>query len=295
MSNFAVFRRAVCFQDQRPPVPDDLLPSLAELIKLCWHKSAETRPSFSEIITMLNSILVECAISDPDGRAFWMANCPGHEQMDWDTFVNAFYQATKSDFPANPADDPRYLCLKTILSENNPDKNRIDAPKVVNIEKFGAVLDWFGPMITIPDDTDVISRIMRTCKQPWFHGDIDGKEAEQLLRVCNEGAFLIRLSTTVRGSFTISKVSSNEDKRKQIAHQRIDYKPGVGFTIRITENGQTKLLRSPPNSSLRSFIKPFEEMLSLIEPCPSQKFRSIFQKKKVELPSSSLYLPDASE
>ncbi|KAG6486230.1 serine/threonine-protein kinase STY13-like [Zingiber officinale] len=51
---FAVVNRGV-----RPSVPPDCLPALSEIMTRCWDANPDVRPSFSEVVTMLESAQVE--------------------------------------------------------------------------------------------------------------------------------------------------------------------------------------------------------------------------------------------
>lgn len=65
------FRNAVCFQGARPHIPDDTDDALRRLIECCWQQEWELRPSFPEIVTALDYLLIDCAISDDIGRQLW--------------------------------------------------------------------------------------------------------------------------------------------------------------------------------------------------------------------------------
>jgi hypothetical protein len=52
--NYAMFKRSVCFKNERPPMPENCLPSLRYLIEACWQKEPVKRPSFAQIIPMLD-------------------------------------------------------------------------------------------------------------------------------------------------------------------------------------------------------------------------------------------------
>jgi serine/threonine protein kinase len=52
--NYAMFKRSVCFKNERPPMPENCLPSLRYLIEACWQKEPTKRPSFAQIIPMLD-------------------------------------------------------------------------------------------------------------------------------------------------------------------------------------------------------------------------------------------------
>lgn len=40
-------------------------------MKKCWDPDPKVRPSFEEIITSLDEILIECCIQDSLARKFW--------------------------------------------------------------------------------------------------------------------------------------------------------------------------------------------------------------------------------
>lgn len=49
-----------CLQDLRPIIPADTHPMLAGLLQKCWQKDPALRPTFSEILDILNSIKEVC-------------------------------------------------------------------------------------------------------------------------------------------------------------------------------------------------------------------------------------------
>ena len=44
-------------QQERPRLPEDISPNLAFIIQSCWVEDPNMRPSFSQIIRMLNAFL----------------------------------------------------------------------------------------------------------------------------------------------------------------------------------------------------------------------------------------------
>lgn len=44
-------------QQMRPPLPEDTPPELVFIVQSCWVEDPSTRPSFSQIIRMLNAFL----------------------------------------------------------------------------------------------------------------------------------------------------------------------------------------------------------------------------------------------
>lgn len=48
---------AVVTSQLRPPIPADCAPKLAALIKRCWDQDPHKRPSFEDILVMLDTVL----------------------------------------------------------------------------------------------------------------------------------------------------------------------------------------------------------------------------------------------
>ena len=122
-----------------------------------------------------------------------------------------------------------FKCLEHILAARDVDSTMVNPSKVVTLGGFGKVLGWFGPFeVEIPPrNVTLLDRIVDAIRCPYFFGYIEKDAAESKLSGKSNGTFLVRLSTTKQGAFTISKVS----KSGNINHQRFDYKPGdIGTT-----------------------------------------------------------------
>lgn len=52
-------------QHERPGIPDDISPDLAFVVQSCWVEDPNLRPSFSQIIRMLNAFLFTLAPPSP--------------------------------------------------------------------------------------------------------------------------------------------------------------------------------------------------------------------------------------
>jgi len=107
-------------------------------------------------------------------------------------------------------------------------------------------------------------------RQEWFFGDVDSKEAEKALSGRKKGTFLVRMSASHPGQFTISKVAS-----KGINHQRFSVEPGKGFTLKTTKGtGKAKkphIIKAV--CTLEEFVrKHLSKDLGLALPCPGSPF-----------------------
>eukprot|EP01120_Amphizonella_sp_Union-15-10_P007506 TRINITY_DN2538_c0_g1_i1.p1 TRINITY_DN2538_c0_g1~~TRINITY_DN2538_c0_g1_i1.p1 ORF type:complete len:499 (-),score=110.21 TRINITY_DN2538_c0_g1_i1:204-1700(-) len=231
-NNFQKFKKAVCYKEERPIIPSSCLPSLKNLIETCWTATPEDRPKFSTIIASLDEIIVDAAISDPDGRAFWKRTFLPHEEVPWLEFARKFCALlAESDLNLSLMDvfstDLKIQglkCLKTIVTHNTQQTQE----EVVSLEKFGKILTWFGPIFDPRDSTEqtFLDRVRNVMSQPWFHGDVDTSSAQALLAGKPGGTFLVRFSS-MDGWFTISQITED----RSIKHQRIRKLEGIGFSV----------------------------------------------------------------
>jgi len=273
MDSYPVFKRAITKNHQRPPIPKDTLPSLRQLIERCWDKEPSARPSFAEIIPILDQVIVDVAIPDVHGRNVWKKNFLGQEKVLYEQFLSAFL--SHLGLLPTAVEDLTLSCFKAVMSVKDDDKSYKDPPDVVYLERFGQMLGFFGP---IEQNTVSMQRIKNTLKQPWFHGDISKTAAEEKLISIKKGrgSFLVRFSFTTSGCFTISKVST----KGGINHQRIDYKPGKGFSITYNTKKGKKSHRS---DSLVDLITMIKADLHLKTPCPNNPYEHLFSKAKTPL------------
>lgn len=275
MSSFPAFKRAICIQNVRPEIPDDILPGLRDLLQATWHKDPAKRPSFSTVIEELKPLLVDAAITDPIGNQMWKDKFLGKDKVLWKYFTRAFYAAINRDPPDEFTEDElQHRCLKAVLAKQDTDKSFRDPPFTVAIEDFGRFLSFFGP-IRPEAEASVVDNLVECLSKEWFFGDISKDDAETILKRNTRGFFLIRLSTTVAGSFTISKVS----RKEKINHQRIDYNPTEGYTIRIVKGGEAQVV---VRDTLPKLIEAVADGLFLKTPCADGPYRYLFEKAQTE-------------
>jgi len=133
----------------------------------------------------------------------------------------------------------------------------------VRLERFGQVLDWFGPL---KSPVSILEKVRNVLRCGWFHGDISTSEAENRLITKDVGTFLVRFSTSAPGAFTISKVSPN----KSIHHLRI-------VKVRDEYSGQDFfVVQNQRYTSLIELINGVREPLLLLIPCTGSRFFSLF-------------------
>jgi hypothetical protein len=165
-----------------------------------------------------------------------------------------------------------------ITAEPNPHPKPSE-PDVVRLEKFGHIINWFGPLVLEHKGFSILDKIRVLMMKDWFHGDISKETAEDLLAGQGKGSFLVRTSITTKSSpFTISKMT----KKGKINHQRIQKKDNGHFELQIKfPDGKTKTELSK-DDLLVPFIKNLSSELYLTSACPGSRFKSLFMETKVE-------------
>jgi len=294
--DYDTFTAAICKLHERPPIPESCPNVLRKLLEDCWAPVPADRLDFEEINTRLDVVLVHAAIADEQGRSFWETNFLQEEEVPGEEFLEKFYQFMGLDLPEDNAteiscpyqtfaDTGPDDCEATIdqntadnyeLSPSPPPSEEVislrclkellfakdsNSENWVNVEKFGQILHWFGPL---GKDSQVLDQIYNTLKHDWFHGDIPTGEAVRRLQGQKSGCFLVRFSNNPShpGCYTISRVSS----RKTVAHIRILHSPSEGFSL--NDDNQFE--------ALEELVAAVSSRLDLRFPCPGSTYSHIF-------------------
>jgi len=163
-----------------------------------------------------------------------------------------------------------FKCLKAVLAEKpKPSEGVVkqDAEEMVNLEKFGRILEWFGPIIDpLSREISFFDRITSLLQQKWFHGDLATSIAESRLSSESIGTYLLRFSSTNPGCYTISRKTTDGS----ITHQRIFHQAGHGFYI----NNQRY-------DSLEQLVELSKNPLNLAFPCPGSPFLQLFVEHRI--------------
>ena len=88
------FIKAICINQERPPIREEWGQRVCNLLKLSWHPIPRFRPDFTQIITQLNSLIIETSINDRDGQQFWASRWIDKQVVTWDDFFTSFAQKT---------------------------------------------------------------------------------------------------------------------------------------------------------------------------------------------------------
>jgi serine/threonine protein kinase len=138
--SYNAFVQAVCIEKERPPIPEDMHPSLSNLLELCWHADPSMRCTFEQIITKLDDAMVECTIPDQDAAQMWKDNWMGKDEISFNKFVAVLARKLDLQFGRDRERNLDYKCLRALLAVEK------DENFTINIEKFGLLIKWFGPL-----------------------------------------------------------------------------------------------------------------------------------------------------
>lgn len=74
---------------------------------------------------------------------------------------------------------------------------------------------------------NVLHRSVCRAQEAWFHGFLSFEEANEVLRQCPVGTFLIRFSQSAATALALAFVSPS----REVVQVRIDAVPGRGFVL----------------------------------------------------------------
>jgi len=284
----------------RPEIPESYPEQLRTLIERCWDDDPRVRPPFLEILRTINELLVKSIILDPFGRHFWITNFLGKDEVPWDNFELLWMDEVENYLPVlpeNPTSSDLHeatdyqLAVFATRSRTNQTRIREEFPdradeilstsldiyisclkflltdgKSSNVcmEQFGRILDLFGPTL-VRGSFKLYNNIESILKHDWFHGPVDQRNADYRL-IGSNFKFLVRFSTTARGSFTISWTCSEADN---VAHIRIRRNPQNSYF----ECHNSQLQLSEP--TLPDLVSRFAEFYQLL-PCKGSPYSYLF-------------------
>jgi serine/threonine protein kinase len=271
--------KAVCKGNERPEIPEETPESLKNFLNIGWHKNPASRPSFSEIIEMMDENMLNCITTYNNAVLFWLNYWKGKTEAKFSQFAEELYYSVYLPLPTeNLLEDFKYLSLLAILCENK------DVNSMVTLEKFALALKWFGDLKE--SDSNIIDSIYKIVKNPWFHGNITREEATDVLtkKKRKPGTFLVRLSSSEpieSNPFTLSKLT----KDGKVQHHRIYKAKEEGkevFSLSIPTEGDeknTKIVADNLTKLIDLAIEKFRFKNSVI---PRKKFADIFNEKNDE-------------
>ncbi|PRP88969.1 phytoene desaturase [Planoprotostelium fungivorum] len=244
-------------ENKRPKIEEGCPKSLKVLLEHCWATNPGERPPFSTIIDskVLNHILVENYISPERNNLGWLLWTHKFLEHRW-VKVNDLVHELLHTLNI-PEDHPEIkyglLGFRELVKEENK-------PDMVSLQRFGALLEAFGPLKEGPY---FFATIERCIALEGFQGFMEGNSSTSNILRKEPGAYLIRFSNSP-GYFAISVVN----KEKQTKHYRVKHRAGQPFTLLLPSS-------KPSYPSLEELITKQSGDLHLMMPLPG-KYLSIF-------------------
>jgi len=266
-----LFTEDIARKGIRPPT-DDIHPILRDILVRSWHHKPDNRPSFVELIDLLRKAMVDIFLPAslcPDAGKWWMKNWNGKSKVPYKSFCEAFGKEFKK------LTSTQMLCMTRLFTEE------VNKEVLVDIEKFGNGLKWFGK---IRQDTQTIAnRVEDVMKQPWFFGDIDTIEAQEKVEMhkATPGTFLVRLNLGGSAKVEDAPYTITSSSVKGSYHTRCyTRQEKVGFIVQI-KKGEEKVNKVASNSSLiEDLIRKLCELKDIcVTPVPGHPYARIFSER----------------
>jgi serine/threonine protein kinase len=204
-SDLAEFRRAITVNRERPPMePGMCAPSLAALMQRCWAHAPEDRPTFAEVLPLLEVARADSLLPLPYASPWWQRYIGASvTQVEWPLFSSQI--AASTNMPRSVIE-----ILKPYVVDEKDVKQR------VTIELFAAACEklgaFYGP------GASHIQWVVHLLRQPQFHGDVEREEVDRRLKGRPAGMYLVRFGGKQDHPFTISVASSQGAQHKRVHH-----------------------------------------------------------------------------
>eukprot|EP01129_Flabellula_baltica_P003700 TRINITY_DN13441_c0_g1_i1.p1 TRINITY_DN13441_c0_g1~~TRINITY_DN13441_c0_g1_i1.p1 ORF type:complete len:578 (+),score=113.65 TRINITY_DN13441_c0_g1_i1:126-1736(+) len=207
------FKKAITVQHERPPL-DEVPEYLHELLEGLWDPVPQNRISFKLAGNLIDeSILYSNLSVDEESRIFWRNNFGHKLHVKWSSF---YYRLLDFLAVVDIPDKKIKKCIKYLFIKD-------DHKKIVTMEMFGKILQWFGPLHL--NGEDILERIEPLFESNWFWGDISREQSEKSLKSKH---FLIRFSKKgdiASTPFVLSSgFKSKKEGTKKYMHFLIDFK-----------------------------------------------------------------------
>jgi len=254
------------------PNVSDLPPNVGRLVSACLVLKPSERPNMRQILKVMDVIMIDTSISDPSGKKFWRKHFFQRDEVLWKEIESTLWQCYL----------PTHVIVDT-SSQNLQLKQQInkkllyfrgalvamkfatdEADDTVFMERFGFVLQYFGPLINSKAEAlPFLTRLYDTLTEDWFFGTLDQTTACGLLSREAKDTFLVRYSTTSPGYFTISKKCGEQGvSDSDFAHWRIKHEAqSESYTIQDRTYG-----------TLPQLINSEIQTLSLGKSCPGSPY-----------------------
>jgi serine/threonine protein kinase len=162
-------------------------------------------------------------------------------------------------------ENEEFHCLEALLAASRNSLVHEQQILYVNIQRFGELLQWFGPIILPSPGPSFLDRVRAILCQSWFHGHVDQKTAEGLVERQGPGSFLVRFSSAP-GCWTVTYA-----EKERVLNVRINRNPN---TLKYCLGDQDTF------DSLPACIDYLVSIGKLQTPCSGSHYQAIFRQKR---------------
>lgn len=157
-------------------------------------------------------------MENPEAEEVWNTLFPGASvQVHWNAFLSIFETYFRTHFPLN--------CQPHVTFSRALRHSIVLQGSFVTKENFINFLNLFGPLRLC---------LVKVCRNlfdsqgiihPWFHGALSRDQSKSILNSLTEGHFLVRLSESQPGKFTLVYVASDNQPKNILVynHQESGY------------------------------------------------------------------------
>lgn len=274
--NIDAFIKNICNNGERPHIDGTCPDAIASLIIKCWNQDPQIRPSFNEIIDIINNLIFDIAIPEVNTADFWRRNFGNNVFVCWSCFKRILKHNIHNDslFWIKQLIADYCDCKCVLVDESHYSNNTSTIQKreeyFVTMEKFGNMISYFGSFSRY-DSKKLTDVIRETLTQPWFHGDISKSKTEKLIEYdFRVGVFLVRFDMENNNGFIISHVIQN-DKHKKIIHEKVATVMSGGV-----------IFMDNYYNSLTILINSLADVMNLIYPISGSKYISSIELWKLK-------------
>jgi len=258
----------------RPTLPDQFDSThrkLSQIMQDTWDIDPGKRPAFSILLDTLKPCFLWYTLND-DTTAInmWSRYFKDKIKVSMDEFLAALWKSVNGTDPPNSTEES-FIYLRCVEAV-------INAPGVpteeVSLDRFGLFVHWYGPLLPLNGEA-LFFKIETLLRAEWYHGELSGNAAEDLLRTKTGGGdYLVRCSSSTQAPFTMSRVVNNSLVHYRILYNRIS---GIFKMKYHTKKDSDNIITG---TSLSDFVKHASKILGLKSPVKCIKYQSLFGKQR---------------
>ncbi|ELP86336.1 carbon catabolite-derepressing protein kinase, putative [Entamoeba invadens IP1] len=220
--------------------------TVEDLIATCWDSDGKKRPDINQLTESVQKLKVECALGNATASEWWKKTFEKKGISEDSVLVEDFVKALQKAFK------PKDTVIQ-LLKQNVGISNEVD------LQRFEYLTASFGNFY---NNKDAFKKMVEAYGSDWWFPFYSKEEAVSQLEGRVDGTFLVRESTSVKGSpFTISKRT-----RGKTTHVRINTR-AVGKGLEYSVALQTS---KTVHSDLCTLITALMAMSVISEPCTKE-------------------------